>query len=148
MQLVKSFQSFVGESYETSVNGESSNPALTLLMLSLLAIRDQAHIFHWQTKSYEQHVALGEFYDNFIDKVDELMENILGKQERPTFSGGTITLKGFSDDAVVEFTEKVKITLSEEILSAVPVEGNDEIYNIVEELKAMVNKLNYLLSLK
>ena len=93
-------------------------------------------------------IALQIFYDDFIDKVDVLMENIMAKQDRPQFSKGSITLVGYSQQAVEEFSQRVKVTLDEKLPLAVPTEGNEEIYNIVEELKALVNKLDYLLTLK
>ncbi len=50
---------------------------------TLLASRDQAHIFHWQTKrtpgSYAAHIALGEYYDGIVDLVDALVESYQGR---------------------------------------------------------------------
>jgi len=148
MKLVKNYQDFVNETYEASLAEPTVDLQFSLLTLELLAVRDQAHLFHWQTKSYEEHIAFGDFYDDFIDKVDVLMENIMAKQDRPQFSKGSITLVGYSQQAVEEFSQRVKVTLSEKLPLAVPTEGNEEIYNIVEELKALVNKLDYLLTLK
>ena len=45
----------------------------------LLASRNQAHVFHWQTQSYATHKTLNEYYDNIIDLVDELVEGYQGK---------------------------------------------------------------------
>ena len=33
------------------------------LIASVFAARNQAHIEHWNTKSYAEHAALGDFYD-------------------------------------------------------------------------------------
>jgi DNA-binding ferritin-like protein len=52
------------------------------LISTLLASRDQAHIFHWQTKgpgSYAAHMALNTFYDEIIILVDGLVESYQGK---------------------------------------------------------------------
>ena len=126
---------------------EAEEP-LAKLALSLLAIRDQAHMFHWQTLSYEQHIAFGEFYEDFAEKMDELMENIMGKGERPAFTEGIITLVGHSDAEVLQFSNTIENVLNIQLPTVVPVEGNDEIYNIVDEILSMVNKLKYLLTLK
>ena len=126
---------------------EAEEP-LAKLALSLLAIRDQAHMFHWQTLSYEQHIAFGEFYEDFAEKMDELMENIMGKGERPAFTEGTITLVGHSDAEVLQFSNTIENVLNIQLPTVVPAEGNDEIYNIVDEILSMVNKLKYLLTLK
>ena len=37
--------------------------------------RDLAHSSHWATKSFAEHSALGTFYSDVIDAVDELVEN-------------------------------------------------------------------------
>lgn len=49
---------------------------------TLLASRTQAHIFHWQTQgggSLAAHLALGEYYDEIVDLVDDLVESYQGK---------------------------------------------------------------------
>jgi len=148
MKKLETFNEFLKESYETTTGQQTPNSPLAKLTLSLLAIRDQAHLFHWQTKSYAEHVALGEFYETFIDKVDSLMENIIAKTARPEISNGTITLSGYGTESLNAFLLKTKTTLKTEMLEAISPKNNEEIWNIVEELKAMVNKLEYLLTLK
>ena len=39
-------------------------------------IRDASHIAHWKTKSYSEHMALGDYYEDIIEKIDEINENI------------------------------------------------------------------------
>ena len=46
---------------------------------TLFASRTQAHIFHLQTTSYAQHIALGAYYDGIIDATDALVELIQGR---------------------------------------------------------------------
>jgi hypothetical protein len=48
---------------------------------TLLASRTQAHIFHLQSNSYAQHIALGEYYDGIIDATDALVELIQGRYD-------------------------------------------------------------------
>lgn len=49
------------------------------LLLTLLHSATNAHLHHWQTTSYAAHKALGEFYENMPDLVDDLVEAIIGK---------------------------------------------------------------------
>jgi len=52
------------------------------LISTLMASRDQAHIFHWQTKgpgSYAAHQALGSYYDAIPDLIDGIVESYQGK---------------------------------------------------------------------
>lgn len=44
------------------------------LISKTFAMRDAAHREHWRTKSYAQHIALGEFYEALPDLVDEFVE--------------------------------------------------------------------------
>jgi DNA-binding ferritin-like protein len=52
------------------------------LISTLLASRDQAHIFHWQTTgegSFAAHMALNAYYDAIPGLVDALVESYQGK---------------------------------------------------------------------
>lgn len=52
------------------------------LISTLMASRDQAHIFHWQTKgpgSFAAHLALNAYYDAMPEIVDALVEAYQGK---------------------------------------------------------------------
>ena len=52
------------------------------LISTLMASRDQAHIFHWQTTgvgSFSAQKALGKYYDAIPDLVDALVEAYQGK---------------------------------------------------------------------
>lgn len=45
----------------------------------VLAARDAAHREHWRTKSYAQHMALGDFYEALPDAIDEIVEVYQGQ---------------------------------------------------------------------
>lgn len=52
------------------------------LVSTLMASRDQAHIFHWQTTgagAFAAHMALGAYYTAIPDMVDALVEAHQGK---------------------------------------------------------------------
>lgn len=38
------------------------------------ALRNAAHGAHWKTKSYSEHKALGSFYEDLVDKLDNYVE--------------------------------------------------------------------------
>jgi hypothetical protein len=52
---------------------------ITDLVSRVFAARDAAHREHWRTKSYAQHVALGEFYEAVIEDIDEIVEVFQGQ---------------------------------------------------------------------
>ena len=43
---------------------------------------DYVVFFHWSTNSYSQHKALGHYYDNIVEVVDDLAEAYMGKYEQ------------------------------------------------------------------
>ena len=44
----------------------------------LLQMQNQLRIFHWQTKSYSQHKALGKAYETLDGLIDTFVETALG----------------------------------------------------------------------
>jgi hypothetical protein len=49
------------------------------IVSTLLASRTQAHVFHLQSKSYSEHVALQAYYDGILGLTDALIESYQGK---------------------------------------------------------------------
>lgn len=49
------------------------------LIATTFAARNQAHLEHWNSKSFSEHSALGDFYDEVIDLVDDYVECYQGK---------------------------------------------------------------------
>lgn len=45
----------------------------------VFATRNAAHLAHFTTKSYAQHMALGSFYEDVIEALDELVEVFQGR---------------------------------------------------------------------
>ena len=48
------------------------------LVSHVFALRNAAHLAHWSTKSYSEHKALGNLYDDLIDKIDNIVEAYQG----------------------------------------------------------------------
>lgn len=68
---------------------------ITELISRVFAARNAAHLAHWSTKSYAQHVATGAFYDSVVDKLDGLVEAYQGNfglvgKVKPTVAEGEI----------------------------------------------------------
>jgi hypothetical protein len=137
-------ESTLNESVASSTAASDEHAAF---FVKLLAVRDQAHIFHWQTKTLEDHKAFGAFYEDYIDLMDTLAESIMGKYQRPTFVKGTIELEDYSPQSVETFLGDCYLLFVEDS-KVVFSEQDSEIKNIVDEIVAMLNKLKYLLTLK
>ena len=48
------------------------------LVARVFATRNAVHTGHWKTKSYAEHMALGDFYDALVDKIDDVVEMYQG----------------------------------------------------------------------
>jgi hypothetical protein len=59
---------------------ETKNVAL--FAATLLHSSTNAHFFHWSTNSYSQHKALGNYYDEIIELVDDYVETYMGCYEQ------------------------------------------------------------------
>lgn len=69
------------------------------LINRVFSTRDAVHLTHWTTKSYAEHQALGEFYEEVIDRLDTLVEAYMG------YFGviGTVGLKQIEYQNFLEF---------------------------------------------
>jgi DNA-binding ferritin-like protein len=115
--------------------------------VKMLAVRDQAHVYHWQTESFAQHKAFGEFYDDYLELVDEIAENIMGVKERPKIGKATITLEDYSDSAIKAYLEDARKLFTDELRYVVD-EQYSGIFNLADEITSLINKMQYLLTLK
>lgn len=50
------------------------------LVSRVFTARNLAHLAHWKTQSYAQHVALGEFYETVVEQLDALVEAFQGQE--------------------------------------------------------------------
>jgi len=67
------------------------------LISYLLHSKNQTHIFHLQTTSYAEHMALGTFYDEVTDLIDGLVESYQGKYG---------IIRGYSAFGYNDYTDK------------------------------------------
>jgi len=59
---------------------------IEILIAKVFTTRGLAHLQHWSTPSYAQHMALGSFYEDIIsdmDKIVEVYQGLFGKVSVP-----------------------------------------------------------------
>lgn len=110
-------------------------PALISL---LFEARTQAHIFHLQSKSYAQHVALGSYYDEIIGLADSIAENYQGRVE---------IIQSYPKVSV-NSTDPIKMI--EQVRSWIDKNRKDcsketEIQNLIDEVQSLNNSTLYKL---
>lgn len=104
------------------------------LISTLMASRDQAHIFHWQTKgpgSYAAHKALGKYYDAIPDMLDALVESYQGKYGIITGYEPAERFDEYSTETTIKYF-KALITFVERVYAKLPKEDT----NIINQLDA------------
>jgi DNA-binding ferritin-like protein len=120
---------------ETTSKASGKMPTLISI---LFAARTQAHIFHLQTKSYSQHMALNSYYDGLIDSADSLAEAYQGREgiieEYPKVSVVT------SDP--IKLVEQVRSWVDKNRKSC---SQYSEIQNLIDELQDLNNSTLYKL---
>jgi len=58
---------------------DGSNDDFCEMVCNILHSRNQAHVFHLQTKSYAEHIALNGYYDAVVPLFDGIVESYQGK---------------------------------------------------------------------
>lgn len=113
----------------------------------LLQMQNQLRIFHWQTKSYAQHKALGKAYEALDDLVDTFVETALGRQEA-NFADGSMDIQLFdvkqlnlctAMDTYKAFLSDISCKLNPQI--------DSDLLNIRDEMLGVLNRTCYLLKL-
>ena len=120
------------------------------IVLKSLQIQAQMRILHWQTNSYAEHNACGGFYDAADDIIDKMVEAIQGKYGRIMLSGiDSIQVSDYGNLKLNIFLLDVENFFFTEVYNCgIDKERDSEIENIIQELRAEVDKLKYLLTLK
>lgn len=120
------------------------------IVLKFLQAQAQMRILHWQTTSYAEHNAFGGFYDATGDIIDKIVEAIQGKYGRITLGGiDSIQVSDYSNLKLNMFLMDLEAFLVSEIYNCgIDKEKDSEIENILQEFRAELDKLKYLLTLK
>lgn len=116
---------------------------ITELIARTFALRNAVHIRHWATKSYAEHVALGELYDGMIEAIDAIVEAYQGLYG-PIDSVPLADMKDTGDIVAVitadlDFIEAHRNEITE---------GSDSLGNLVDSLANLYSKTVFLLGLK
>lgn len=108
-------------------------------LLVLLHSATNTHLLHWQSKSYAEHQALGTFYEEIPELVDELAEAMMGKFDTtPEFPQMYMAPAATAKEELESLSEYV-----DEARKAMP--QDSEIQNIIDEIAQLIDSTLYLL---
>lgn len=115
----------------------------TLVLQKLFEVRDEIHYQHLTTTSYAAHKALNAFYDEWLDLSDSFLETYQGRYRRIS---GRITMIADGKTDTVAYLKKLYDCIESDFKSIVS-ESDDDLLNIIADMKQLVNKTIYLLTL-
>ena len=108
-------------------------------VLTLLHAATNTHLLHWQSKSYAEHVALGEFYTELPELVDQLAEAIMGRYDMTfTFKDSYYTPAATGKAELESLKEYVQEERKE-------IPQDSEIQNLTDEIAQLIDKTLYML---
>lgn len=114
----------------------------------MLQMQNQFRIFHWQTKSYAAHKALGKAYEALDGLVDTFVETALGRAEANLCNGHMdITLFDSKELDFCTAVETYKCFLVD-VTSKVNPATDSDLLNIRDEMLGVLNHTCYLLKLQ
>ena len=113
-----------------------------------LGLQAQLKIFHWQTKGFARHTALGNTYDTLDDLIDTFVEEAMGKYGRFILDEETNTIQ------LANLKELKPESMLDTVIEALNQftsqcdETDTNLLNIRDEMLGSINKLKYLLTLE
>ncbi len=115
------------------------------IVTSLLTIRNQVKLYHWQTGSFARHKATDDLTAALDLAIDNFVEVYMGRYGRPKVSK-TIKLSNYSEAEAQRFVSKQRKFLSE-VLPRKIKKSDTDLLNIRDEILAELNKVLYLFTL-
>jgi hypothetical protein len=118
------------------------------ITLKLVQIQLQFKFLHWQTFGDAKHKAYGEIYDSMGDKIDRLVESMMGKYGRIQFdSEFSIMFQDISALSVQNFMDGITeflVGMTEQL----DPKYDSDLLNIRDEILGDINQTKYRLTLK
>lgn len=139
------FSALMSDYSQNSSEAEGSDNPQEALLCEMLEASAQAKVFHWQTSSFAEHEAMGEFYEDFNELMDKFIESYQGCYGR-IMSGCDMEVKPYTLDAPVTFLESFKEYISGD--ARMLVISNTALTNILDEINGLVEQTIYRLTFK
>ena len=131
-------------SEKPEILGEGSNPGK--LFSKLFESREMAHIYHLQVSgepgSHAKHTALGEYYDEVLELIDDLIETFQG-QYGIVEEYDTIDTKETSSKDTIEYFNELARFVKEERKCIN--EEDTHLHSIIDDIVVLVYKTLYKL---
>ena len=123
------------------------NKTMINFIQSNMNFLNDVQAYHWQTKSYAEHEALGEYYNKFNELNDRFVETYQGKTgERINFSAELRPgIMNYADKEIVKSEVNKQADRINEAYKLI--EGQIDLESILEDMQEATSQLSYHLSL-
>ena len=115
------------------------------IVSSLLTIRNQIKVYHWQTKSFARHKGADDLVTKLDLSIDEFVETYMGKYGRRKVTK-PVVLHNFSESAARNFVSQQRAYLSNILPRKISPKDTD-LLNIRDTILGDLNQTLYLFSL-
>ena len=115
------------------------------IVSSMLTIRNQVKLYHWQTTSFARHKATDDLTTKLDANIDTFVETYMGKYGRPKITQ-PIVLNNFSEEAAKSFVAKYRKVLSVDLTRKLSPEDTD-LLNLRDTILGDLNQVLYLFTL-
>ena len=122
----------------------------SLVTMSLLTLRNQIKIYHWQTTSYAKHKALDKLFVILNSQNDRWVETFMGKYGRISLDNiNNIKLHNITDKSMtIQYLKEWVVQMRSIRDRHFDTSKDSDLSNIFDEIFGDINKTCYLLSLQ
>ena len=129
---------------EDMMNNANQGLTLESIAAKITFFTEQLHLIHWQTTTYAEHKATGNFYEYLQDFKDEVIEKLMGYTgKRP---------KAFKFEPVLDNVNATMIVtevmnFASELKKYGEANSYHDVCNLADSLSGEASKVKYLLTL-
>lgn len=130
---------------------------LSDVLVNFFYISNQIKLYHWQTFSYARHKATDELFADFNELIDKFIEVLTGRlvieNNNPNYriqikeNCEMIKLINLSDNNSHVIIKRILLYLESDEFNNI-IKNYSELLTIKDEMLILINKTNYLFSLK
>lgn len=127
--------------------GSNTTFGVTDVAKKLTYYHVQLQLFHWQTTSYAEHMALGKLYETVFDMKDEILEKLIGYLGTRPKAFQIDSIKNITDYSPINLVKQIEI-YAEKLDKWASSKGYSDISQLSQTLSGESAKTLYLLTLK
>ncbi len=126
------------------LNEQKEDNKFNVIISKLLHSRNQVHVFHLQTKSFAEHKALNDYYDDVVDMIDGLVESFQGKYGIITSYESYKILNYENNEQVIKYFNELESNIENNRKNIKDSYIQNQIDNVVQLINSTLYKLKFL----